>query len=79
LDDEFEDEECWVEEPEGFPWSWEAAAVAVAQHTAIILRTSASLIDTLASRMAADHNFKVDQRRFRDEVASAIETITGEE
>ena len=77
MDDEYDEE--WVEEPEGFPWSWEAAAVAVAQHAAIFLRTSASLIDTLASRLAADHNYRIDQRNFQQDVARAIETITGEE
>jgi hypothetical protein len=78
LDDEY-DEELWQDEPDGFPWSWEAAVVTVAQHAAIFLRTGASLIDALAGRLAADHNHRVDQRNFREQAALAIETITGEE
>lgn len=77
MDDEY-DEEVWVEE-EGFPWSWQAAAVMVAHHTAVVMRAGASLIDELAGRLAADHNYRVTQREFQNEVAQAIEAITSEE
>jgi hypothetical protein len=75
VDDEYMD----GDDEFAYPWSWRAAVCMVADHAAVVLRTGASLIGSLSTQLAADHNYRINQRDFRNAVARDIETITTEE
>lgn len=73
MDDEYDDS------PPAYPWSWRASVVLAGDFVANVLHTAGTLVNSLATQLAADHNYRIDQRNFRDAVARDIETITNEE
>ena len=71
-DDDFE---C---ETPSFPWSWRSALVYVGDWATSVLTETSDLVGGLALRLAADVNYRIDQKQAHAEMTRELETIIGE-